>query len=287
MGSLRVDQAWGSAQIAGALHQLRAGYYGNNTDRRRRRSWPGRVHRLLSPADAYGWAAMAGIVINLPWAKGDKFYVEGAVAEGAGAYVGSTAASVGKNNTFGRFNGGERGSRLGDRLDLRQRDRPRYAGGWRTWRSRSAADALLLDHGGARALLDAGIAHVSLGQLHCRGLQRECDGASSARHRLVRSRTFAGATPNFLTGAVLGCDPDFNVWAVGVRTIWNPAPQFDIGLEVMYSGIEQKHEAPNPAAARGVLFNFAGAGGRAAGLYAPSNENVWASILRLQRNFWP
>ena len=31
MGSLRVDQAWGSAQIAGALHQVRAGYYGNNT----------------------------------------------------------------------------------------------------------------------------------------------------------------------------------------------------------------------------------------------------------------
>ena len=26
VGSLRVDQAWGSAQIAGALHQLRAGY---------------------------------------------------------------------------------------------------------------------------------------------------------------------------------------------------------------------------------------------------------------------
>ena len=31
VGSLRVDQAWGSAQIAGALHQVRAGYYGNNT----------------------------------------------------------------------------------------------------------------------------------------------------------------------------------------------------------------------------------------------------------------
>ena len=31
VGSLRVDQAWGSAQIAGALHQLRAGYFGNNT----------------------------------------------------------------------------------------------------------------------------------------------------------------------------------------------------------------------------------------------------------------
>src|SRR5438105_2981324 len=30
VGSLRVDQAWGSAQIAGALHQVRAGFYGNN-----------------------------------------------------------------------------------------------------------------------------------------------------------------------------------------------------------------------------------------------------------------
>jgi hypothetical protein len=23
------------------------------------------------------------------------------------------------------------------------------------------------------------------------------------------------------------------------------------------------------------------------GVYFPSNENVWGSILRLQRNFWP
>ena len=35
------------------------------------------------------------------------------------------------------------------------------------------------------------------------------------------------------------------------------------------------------------LLNFAGAGGRAAGNYVPSSENVWGSILRLQRNFWP
>src|SRR5581483_7295122 len=31
VGSLRVDQAWGSAQVAAAVHQLRAGYYGNNS----------------------------------------------------------------------------------------------------------------------------------------------------------------------------------------------------------------------------------------------------------------
>ena len=66
-----------------------------------------------------------------------------------------------------------------------------------------------------------------------------------------------------------------------MRTIWNPAPQFDVGFEVYYSKIEQQNDPGS------VVFNFAGAGGRAAGLYSPSNSEVWGSILRLQRNFWP
>jgi len=45
VANLRVDQGWGSAQIAGALHQVRAGPYGNQ----RRSACPkcrfGRVHR--------------------------------------------------------------------------------------------------------------------------------------------------------------------------------------------------------------------------------------------------
>ena len=36
-----------------------------------------------------------------------------------------------------------------------------------------------------------------------------------------------------------------------------------------------------------VRLSFPGAGGRAAGLYTPSSENVWSGILRFQRNFWP
>ena len=83
------------------------------------------------------------------------------------------------------------------------------------------------------------------------------------------------------TAALAGCNPDWNVWNAGIRTIWNPAPQFDIGLEVMYTRVETKSDPGQ------VVYNFAGAGGRAAGVYFPSSENVWGSILRLQRNFWP
>jgi hypothetical protein len=81
--------------------------------------------------------------------------------------------------------------------------------------------------------------------------------------------------------ALPGCNPDFNVWNVGTRTIWNPVPNLDVGLELMYTRLETKHDASL------VAFNFAGSGGRAAGLYAPSSENVFSGLFRIQRNFWP
>ena len=40
VGNLRVDQAWGSAQIGGAAHLVNAQYYINVTSRR---VYPGRV----------------------------------------------------------------------------------------------------------------------------------------------------------------------------------------------------------------------------------------------------
>ena len=50
------------------------------------------------------------------------------------------------------------------------------------------------------------------------------------------------------------------------RTIWNPAPQFDIGFEVFYTQLETKHD---PGTTR---LTFGGSGGRAAGLYVPSTR---------------
>ena len=106
---------------------------------------------FLSPSDAYGWAAMAGIVINLPWAKGDKFWVEATLAHGAGAYAGWTNITTSQVNTLARFNGANVAAAWAIELDLRRapvderRDGP-------------AADQLLLDCGRHRALLDAGSA---------------------------------------------------------------------------------------------------------------------------------
>ncbi len=65
VGNVRVDQAWGSAQIMGALHQVRGFVYGNEV----------------------GWAVGAGLKINLPWAKGDNIAMQAAYAKGATDYT--------------------------------------------------------------------------------------------------------------------------------------------------------------------------------------------------------
>jgi hypothetical protein len=277
VGSLRVDQAWGSAQVAGAVHQLRAGYYGNNTTGAGANVL-GVNNAFIAPNDAYGWAAMAGIVLNIPWNKGDKFYVEGTVAEGALAYIGLDGGISGKNNNFGRFNGANVAA---------------------AWAMDSVFGTLVATNGATSQQLTRGFSvTAALEHYWTPALRSDLWGSYTAvdyndiattlfcsspqspvRSRAAPNTPLTGAAPVNGTGA--GCNPDFDIWAVGLRTIWNPAPQFDIGLEVFYTRLETKFDSNQ------VVLNFAGAGGRPAGVYFPSSENVWGSILRLQRNFWP
>jgi len=272
VGSLRVDQAWGSAQIAGALHQLRAGYYGNNTTGAQGAGVPNMA--FLAPSDAYGWAAMAGIVLNIPWNKGDKFWVEGTIAEGAAGYVGWSGGIVGTYNVYNRFNGANVAAAWA--LDSIFGTLVSTGGATGQQLTRYWSIAAALEHYWTPALRTDLFGNYTAADFNDVATTLFCSSPQSPVRRVA-----APNTP--LTGAtvVAGCNPDFNVWNAGIRTIWNPAPQFDIGLEVMYTRVETKHD-PNL-----VGLTFAGAGGRAVGLYAPSSENVWSSIFRLQRNFWP
>jgi hypothetical protein len=79
VGNLRIDQAWGSAQIMGALHQVRAqdatfgGVYGH-------------------PSDEVGWAVGAGLKLNAPMlGKSDYVIGQFTYSEGAMDYVASGA----------------------------------------------------------------------------------------------------------------------------------------------------------------------------------------------------
>ena len=98
VANVRVDQAWGSAQVSGALHQLR-------------------LNEVFSTAaggisDGWGWAVLGGIEIKTPMiAPGDSIMLQGVWSRGAVEYTGISAsplasiASVGLRSSGLAFGG--------------------------------------------------------------------------------------------------------------------------------------------------------------------------------------
>ena len=71
VANLRIDQAWGSAQIMGAIHQVRA-------------------NSATAVQDEIGFAAGAGVTVNLPMlGRGDSISTQVTYAKGALHYVGA------------------------------------------------------------------------------------------------------------------------------------------------------------------------------------------------------
>ncbi len=90
VANLRVDQAWGSAQIMGALHQVNASYYGNGATALQ---WPS--------SDKLGFAVGAGIKLNAPMiGQGDYLQAQVNYTEGALRYIFQTP-----NSNWGKVDG--------------------------------------------------------------------------------------------------------------------------------------------------------------------------------------
>src|ERR1019366_2992005 len=98
VANLRVDQAWGSAQLMGAIHDVAATYYGSTA-------------ALSSghPSDAVGWAVGAGVKILTPMiGQGDYLQAQVNYTEGARKYV-----DFSYNNMYSLFNGSTYGIGVG------------------------------------------------------------------------------------------------------------------------------------------------------------------------------
>jgi len=98
VANLRVDQAWGSAQIMGAIHDVAATYYGAGTN-----------DVVGHPTDEIGWAVGAGIKLLTPMiGAGDYFQAQVNYTQGARKYV-----DFSYNNMYSLFNGNSYGIGLG------------------------------------------------------------------------------------------------------------------------------------------------------------------------------
>jgi hypothetical protein len=254
VGNLRVDQAWGSAQISGALHLNQATYYFFQPT--------GTV--TAHPDDKWGWAVGTGLLLKMPWNPKDTFAVAASYAQGATTYVANVPGSFGaRSSAASLFQDGG------------------IAVGW--WDDAYYADA----PPGRRGQLElpkvwnvqAGFQHYWTNSLRSSiwGSYTSYEASSNAVDTILCAPEGFGA----------GC-ADWKAWQVGSRTIWNPVTNLDIGLEVMYTQIETAFaggRANCMVLGGGCVPSILGAG-------TPANisiqdNGVWSGILRVQRNFWP
>jgi hypothetical protein len=102
VGALRYDGAWGSAQVSGAVHEIRTGGVANGgaaTASNAGASTPiapfavngglASANPARIPDAAYGFAVQGGLKLNVPMlAPGDQLWLQGAYGRGAGQYTG-------------------------------------------------------------------------------------------------------------------------------------------------------------------------------------------------------
>jgi hypothetical protein len=252
VANLRVDQAWGYASVAGAIHDASGAYF----------LTPDNVANG-HPADKLGWAIAIGAVLNLPGGDlaGVTFdYTKGAAGyatAGANWQIYNASTSVGA----GWLSDGVFGP--GTEIELTQvwSVNALYQHVWnKKWRTSWYGGYVDIHYN------DAAVALLN--------------SALPAASACVKS--VAGLAGNFGAGLITplagnSCNPDFSFYQVGTRTQWNPVPQLDIGLDVYYTHLNTAYKGPvayGPNAPRPAVNLM-------------DDQNVWSALFRWQRNFYP
>jgi hypothetical protein len=267
VANLRVDQPWGSAQVMAAVHDASGSCYGVFCN-------PGGVN--TDAQDATGWAVGAGVQFNLPWAQGDQFWVQGTWARGAASYIGYN--TFGTTTTFAMYGNTGTPGTIGS-----------FAAGW-------GFDGVFtggaLGVAGSPVNLTDGFQVVAAAQHYWTPALRTSvfGGYSQLNFDAAATAAFCAGVPVAAAGAMgaglagttpggsLGCNPDIAVIQVGSRTIWSPVANLDIGVEVLYSRLDQNFTG---------AWNLGASGSRAPGLYEAKDQDTWTGVVRFQRNFWP
>ena len=207
VGNLRVDQAWGSAQIMGALHGVAATYYGA-------------TEASGHPNDEVGYAIGAGIKLKADMiGKGDYLQAMISYTHGASRYN-----FMNPNFNHGLRDGGEAAfGVLSDAV---------YGG---TLAGGNASGLELTN----TWVLNAAYEHF----WNARWKTSVYGGYASVMYgeqasAMLCSNLGTGAGTGTTAVATPGCDADWNVWWIGSRTQWNVTKDFYLGLDVIYQRLE-------------------------------------------------
>ncbi|MBR0840368.1 porin [Bradyrhizobium liaoningense] len=206
VGQVRVDQAWGLAQLSVAAHELHASYYGAN-------------EATGHPSDKWGWAIQGALSIkNIPTGPGDSINLQAVYTDGASRYnfqnlfpqsffmYGSTGVS-GAYQSVGFAGVADGVFTTGSSIETVKTwgFRAGYSHNWSpNWASGVYGGYASLSYGSA-------------------GKTAICANAVS------------------LLGFVGSCNPDFNFAVAGVNTVWTPVKNLSFTADLSWSHLDQKY----------------------------------------------
>jgi hypothetical protein len=255
VGNLRVDQAWGSAQIMAAYHEVNALYYNGA-------SAAGGGTLVGGPEEKAGWAVGGGLKLNAPMiGKGDYLQAQVNYTEGALRYVffavnfpwlnvdGNTIGyGLLSDATYGGTVVGGTGTSL--QLTTAWNINAAYEHFWNAqWKtSVYGGYAEVTYNHRANAMICAGLG----------------DGAGEG--------TAAVANP--------GCDNDWSTWWIGTRTQWNVTKDFYMGLDVLYSKL-------NSASSSDGFANLTVANSACGAGCTIDDRDNWQIRFRVHKDFYP
>jgi hypothetical protein len=283
VGNIRIDQAWGLFQISAAAHEVNASYNDLSAG-----GLPNALSEISGhPSDKWGGSVMAALQIkNLPTGAGDDIKMDVSYAKGDTKNVISTSGASPNFAMFGGSNrayqsvgfgqtsdavyspaglafggnglagvGGDGGIHLTEAYGFRGA----FNHNWDPFWSSSL-------WGAAAAVRYNGTAGVGTGL----GDLNSAKGQFCANFIASAKLTAANTSADF------SCNPDFNVFMVGVVTRWTPVKNLTFSAEVSYFHLDQKWTgtAVLPAAAP-----------KPTTAYEFKDQDTAALNVRVQRNF--
>ena len=247
IGVLKVDQAWGIAQLSGVAHNLHAAYYGGS-------------EATGHPSDTWGFAIQGALQIkNIPTGAGDTINLQAVYTDGATRYNFQNLAPQG----FAMYGGSG------------------IPGVYQSVGLAAVADGIFgagtniskVQTWGMRGAFNHNWDPYWNSALYGAYAQHKWGNGGTA---LVCAAvgTLIAAAP----GAPAVCNPDFNVAQIGVITRWTPVKNLTFSADVTYTHLDQKFSGViAPALQAGIA--------KPAAVYELKDQNTVSMLLRAQRNF--
>jgi hypothetical protein len=268
VGNIRIDQAWGLFQLSAAAHDVSASY--NDLG-------PGGVPTALSeinghPDDKWGGSVMAALYIkNIPTGAGDDIKIDASYAKGDTKNVISTSVASPNFAMFGGTNRAGAYESIGFGATTDAVYTPALFGG--------TGDLKLTEAYGVRGAFNhnwdpywSSSLYGSASAVRYNGSSTDLTSAMGQYCAAYVASTGGAATksPDF------SCNPDFNVYQLGLVTRWTPVKNLAFSAEVQWFHLDQMFtgastlspSAPKPTA-----------------VYQFKDQDTVTLNVRVQRNF--